>query len=278
MKIIKVKIDPPTKLIAEAFGSKEEPVLLDGGQGDAYLSGNIVLKPVEIIEELNWQAEILNDLSKVSDIRLIKFIESIYGAYVYEGYVAYHFLDGSHVRGKYKEKLQVSNKFHNLLKDIKKPEFLDIPRNSWSIANWVALDKKEFNYDKEFLDLYNQIKPHLKSLNLPNQIVHGDLSGNFLFDDILPPAIIDFSPAWAPNGFAEAIMLADAIVWENAQPEELEVFKEIPNIEQLAWRGVLTRIVEQAEHIKWFGKDKVSAVKEAMEFQKAIDYLKENFN
>lgn len=278
MKIIKAKIDPPTKLIAEAFGSTEEPTLLDGGQGFAYLSGNIVLKPVEIIEELNWQAQILDDLLKVSDIRLTKFIKSIYGTYVYKGYAAYSFLKGNQIKGKYKEKLEISSKFHNLLKDIKKPDFLGIPRNSWSTANWVALDEKEFNYDKEFLDLYNQIKPHLKPLNLPNQIVHGDLSGNFLFDNILPPAIIDFSPTWAPNGFAEAIMLADAIVWENVQPEELESFKEVPNIEQLAWRGVLTRIVEQAEHIKWFGKDKASAVKEAMEFQKAIDYLKENFS
>ena len=31
-----------------------------------------------------------------------------------------------------------------------------------------------------------------------------------------PPAIIDLSPAWAPAGMAEAIMLADVSTWERA--------------------------------------------------------------
>ena len=37
----------------------------------------------------------------------------------------------------------------------------------------------------------------------------------------------------------------------------------------------MRRILEQAEHIKWFGKPKEEAVKEARVFQKAIDFLKE---
>jgi hypothetical protein len=41
-----------------------------------------------------------------------------------------------------------------------------------------------------------------------------------LFDDQLPPAVIDFSPYWRPTAFASAIVVADALVWEGA-PDEL---------------------------------------------------------
>ena len=72
-------------------------------------------------------------------------------------------------------------------------------------------------------------------------------------------------------------MLADAIAWEDAEPDSLLPFRTIPNIEQFAWRGVLRRIAEQAEHITWFNKDKDQALAEAQVFQKAIDYLNDTF-
>jgi hypothetical protein len=37
-----------------------------------------------------------------------------------------------------------------------------------------------------------------------------------LFHDGLPPAIIDFTPYWRPVGYASAIVVADALVWEGA--------------------------------------------------------------
>ncbi|MGH2837223.1 MAG: hypothetical protein ACRDJY_02605 [Thermoleophilaceae bacterium] len=49
-----------------------------------------------------------------------------------------------------------------------------------------------------------------------DQLVHGDLSGNVLFEDGLPPAVIDFSPYWRPKGFASAVVAVDAVVWHEA--------------------------------------------------------------
>lgn len=270
-------IDPPTLETAKAFGSDVEPIPLQGGQGTSYVSGDIVLKPAGGKSGTEWRAEVFSNLPESSEVRFHRPIKSIHGTWEYGGYVAWTFLKGKHAKAQYDKKLKASHEFHKLLKGTQQPEGLKKPRGSWSTGNWVALGQKEFDYDQEFLDLYNQIKPHLKPLPEDRQLVHGDMSGNFLIDKILPPALIDFSGAWAPNGFAEGVMLADAITWENATPEELEVFKQVPNIEQMAWRGALTRIAEQAEHIKWFGKDKADAVEAAREFQKAIDYLNNNF-
>ena len=47
------------------------------------------------------------------------------------------------------------------------------------------------------------------------QIIHGDFGGNVLFHDTLPPCIIDFSPNIAPAKMAEAVIVSDAIAWQN---------------------------------------------------------------
>lgn len=268
-----IKTEPPTKEIAEAFGSDAKLVLLKGGQGTSYRSGNIVLKPLEG-EKDNWMPEIFKDLPAGKDVRFARPIKSTYGTWEYKDYIAWSYLEGEHMDGKqYDKKVPASIEYHRLLKDVPKPKFLETAHNSWSTADLVAWDKLAFDYDTEFMELYDQIKPHLKKLDLPCQLVHGDISGNFLIDSTLPPAVIDFSPAWAPNGFAEGIMLIDSITWENANPKDLDVFDAIPNIEQFAWRGILRRVAEQPEHIKWFGKNKAEAIGDARAFQKAIDFL-----
>lgn len=269
------RIHPPTKETAEAFGVFAEPVLLQGGQGTAYRAGDLVLKPVE--GEHSWVAELFLSLPESPHVRFARPIKSREGGWVYHGYVAWTFLNGKHTKGHYEQKLSASLAFHDLLINQKKPEFLGKADSSWSTADLVAIGKKEFEYDQEFMELYDQIKPHLKPLEVPYQLIHGDLSGNFLLHPGLPPAVIDFSPAWALTGFAEGIMLADAIVWEEAPLEELDVFKKVPNIKQLGWRGIIRRITEQAEHMHFFKKDKDQALEEARVFQRAIDLLSTDF-
>lgn len=68
-------------------------------------------------------------------------------------------------------------------------------------------------------------------------------------------------------------MFADAIAWEGADPKDLADFERLADFDQFAWRGALRRIAEQAEHIRWFGKDPGQALAEAKAFQKVIDYL-----
>ncbi|MBI4085687.1 MAG: hypothetical protein HY433_00350 [Candidatus Liptonbacteria bacterium] len=268
----------PIKSIAIAFGSTEESVLLKGGQGTAYRSGNIVVKPADGVEQSNWLADIFSRLPKSDNVRLAAPVRAITGEWIYEGFVAWTFLEGEHVNGDYEKKIDASLTFHNLIKNIEQPPFLESRKDSWAIADRAVWNAQEFDYDEEFLALIHQIAPKLKPLNLLSQLIHGDMSGNFLSHKTLSPALIDFSPAWAPNGFGEGIMLADAIAWENADLNSLEVFKKLPHIDQFAWRGTLRRILEQAEHIKYWGKSKESAVIDALEFQKTIDYLKENFS
>jgi uncharacterized protein (TIGR02569 family) len=75
------------------------------------------------------------------------------------------------------------------------------------------------------------------------QLVHGDLTGNVLFADGLPPAVIDFSPFWRPTGYASAIVVADALVWEGADASLLDAVAHIEGFDQLLVRALIMRAV-----------------------------------
>ncbi len=84
----------------------------------------------------------------------------------------------------------------------------------------------------------------LKPLSLPNQIIHGDLCGNILFHETLPPVVIDFSLDYRPREYAEAILIADSIAWENGGSEALALLP--PHSEQILLRACLFRLITKA--------------------------------
>jgi len=71
----------------------------------------------------------------------------------------------------------------------------------------------------------------------------GDLTGNVLFSDGLPPAVIDFSPYWRPIAFASAVVVADALVWEGADENLVEAVAHIERFDQFLLRALIYRAV-----------------------------------
>ena len=76
-----------------------------------------------------------------------------------------------------------------------------------------------------------------------SQLVHGDLTGNVLFHDALPPLVIDLSPYWRPPTFASAIVIADALVFEGASEDVVEPLLEDPAFPQYLLRALIYRAV-----------------------------------
>ncbi len=83
----------------------------------------------------------------------------------------------------------------------------------------------------------------LEPIAAPSQVIHGDLTGNVLFADPLPPAVIDLAPYWRPAEFATAIVVADALVWEGADIAELKPTTGTDRFGQFLVRAILYRIV-----------------------------------
>ena len=136
-----------------------------------------------------------------------------------------------------REVLQICRHFHT---DVRKvnfpmPDFLATRLNRFHEADLVTWDEKNLSsvgrVSQEVLAI---IEPTLRQIQrlkrpiptLPAQIIHGDLTGNILFDNAssIQPGIIDMTIYWRPAEYAEAIIVADGLVWHEQGRELLELY------------------------------------------------------
>jgi hypothetical protein len=58
--------------------------------------------------------------------------------------------------------------------------------------------------------------------------------------------VIDFSPYWRPVGFASAIVVGDALLWEGADESLLAAVSHVDSFPQLLLRALIYRAVVDA--------------------------------
>jgi uncharacterized protein (TIGR02569 family) len=239
-----VPIAPPSQVL-EAFGvAGHIPVALEGGEGTSWRAGDLVLKPADReVEEMAWQASIYRRI--VADgFRIAMLRPAGDGQLCVDGWCATEFVSGTQDPGRWLEIISVGARFHRALVGIPKPRFLDKRSRAWAIADrvaWAEIPCAEFSEVRHLPLLADSIRP----VEAPDQLIHGDLCGNVLFDDKLPPAIIDFSPYWRPASYASAIVIADALLWENADSQILNDVDHIDNFGQYLLRAIIFRLVSE---------------------------------
>jgi uncharacterized protein (TIGR02569 family) len=219
---------------------------MTGGRGLAWRVDDLVLKPADLApEELAWQAELLPTVD-ARDLRLSFPRRAAGGELVVDGWTAWSHLPGEHRAGRWVEVIDVGDRFHRALVGLDRPGFIAARTDPWAIGDRVA-------WGEAPVDPYLGV-PHvdrLAALRRPvdarSQLIHGDLTGNVLFADDLPPAVIDLSPYWRPTAFATAIVVADALVWEGADNSLLESVADVDDIDQMLVRALLYRIVAAVE-------------------------------
>jgi uncharacterized protein (TIGR02569 family) len=228
--------------VVSAFGAAGDPVPLEGGQGSSWLVDDLVLKPLDLGEpELAWQAEVLEAIRDDS-LRIAQPRRSRGGSLVVDGWCAWTRLAGRHESRRWREIIAAGERFHAALATVPRPDFLDERSDPWAVGDrvaWGELPAEEFGNVKHLPRLAAALHP----VEASSQLIHGDLTGNVLFDEGLPPAIIDFSPYWRPMAFASAIVVADALVWEGADERILEDVEHIAEFGQFLLRALIYRAV-----------------------------------
>ena len=152
------------------------------------------------------------------------------------------------------EIITVGERFHAALARVPRPEFIARYTDPWAIGDrvaWGELPLEEFMYVKHIPRLAAALRP----IEAPSQLIHGDLTGNVLFAEGLPPAIIDLAPYWRPTAFASAIVVGDALVWEGADEQLFAAVAHIERFEQfllraLIYRAVTDRLFREEEPIR----------------------------
>jgi uncharacterized protein (TIGR02569 family) len=235
---------PPPSFVLEAFGVSGSPVSLEGGQGSSWRVGGVVFKPLALDldeESLAWQAEVFAATAG-EGFRISLPLRAESGAFTVEGWCASEAVDGRHEERRWAEIIAVGERFHAALAGVPRPEFFAHRTDPWSVADrvaWGEVSAGEFMHVKHLPRMVSALKP----ISAPSQLVHGDLGSNVLFDDQLPPAVIDFSPRWRPPAFASAIVVADALVWEGADESVLDAVAHIENFSQYLVRALIFRAV-----------------------------------
>ena len=234
---------PPSRLVLDAFGAAgARPVPLSGGQDTSWLAAGLVLKPADLdLEELAWQARAYSQVS-CDGFRLARPRAAVGGSLCVDGWCATEYVAGRHEQRRWAEIIAVGERFHAALCAIPRPGFLDHRDSAWAISDRVAWGENPAS-DYQHVRHLPRLTAARRPVPAASQLIHGDLSGNMLFHDRLPPAIIDFSPYWRPAGYASAIVVADALAWEGADSQILGAVSHIDDFGQYLIRALIFRAV-----------------------------------
>jgi len=236
----------PTDAALAAFGARGDPVPLPGGRGTTWRAGDLVLKRADLApDEHAWQAEVLPTI-RTDGTRIPLPRRAIDGSLVVDGWAASTYLVGEHRAARWAEIIRIGERFHAALADLARPAFIATRTNPWSIGDRVAWGEAPV---EPYLGVphVGRLAEVLRPIDEPSQLIQGDLTGNVLFDDSLPPAVIDLSLYWRPTAFASAVVVADALVWEGADATLPRAVDHVDRFGQYLARALIYRLVAAVE-------------------------------
>lgn len=232
----------PSKVLS-AFNISGSGKPLLGGQNTSFIYGDVVIKPVENAEYYESIATIFSQLTP-SGYRISKPLKSLDGPFVVSGYAATRFEPGIDADEKVKAKLDVSTLLHE---DLKKLNISKLPEadDPWSKANNVLWRHHQLPslWSINTLTFFESLLGQLDEIDDPHQLIHGDLGGNVLFDEELPPLVIDFSPTMAPKKYADAIIVCDSIAWAGVDIQTLHLLKPLNSYIPYIKYAILFRVL-----------------------------------
>jgi uncharacterized protein (TIGR02569 family) len=210
----------PAQDVLDAFEARGEPEPLAGGTGRAWRVGELVLKPLDA--DVAWQHEVLATVEENG------FRVERPRAEIVDGWTAWTYVEGRHERGRWREIIDAGERFHAALPDLRPPARDD---NAWDVGDRVAWGELPY-------PAVDRLLAALEPVEDPPRLMHGDLTGNVLFHESLPPAIIDFAPYYRPPQYASAIVVADALCWEEAPAELADAVGRQYLLRALIYRAV----------------------------------------
>jgi uncharacterized protein (TIGR02569 family) len=231
----------PSSTVLRRFDASGRLEPLDGDR--AWKVGHRVLKPVDAeTSEIEWQAAALSKLAQ-DGYRLALPMPATDGSIVVEDWTAWPFLRGRYELGRWTDIIEVSRRFHAEVASLGKPRFIDERSHRWAIGDrvaWGDLADEPYRHIPFVADLRDSLRP----IHATDQLIHGDLAGNVLFAADEPPAIIDLALYWRPIAYAEAILVADALIWEGAGDDLFDYAKGThPDFGQFLARALIFRLV-----------------------------------
>jgi uncharacterized protein (TIGR02569 family) len=225
------------------FGLSGPVTPLPGGQGRSWRAGSAVLKPADMdAAAVAWQSQLLRGVDGHAAFRVSPPLPARDGRWVVSGWTAWRWEPGRRLPRHWPQIVQAGHHLHMALDGVPAPPWLADRADVWSIGDrvaWGELPFQRYAGAKHLAELVAALQP----VSGVPQLVHGDLTGNVLFATGRAPLIIDLSPYWRPPQFAAAVVVADALVFEGAGPDLVDVLGDDRDAVQYLLRALIYRMV-----------------------------------
>ena len=147
-------------------------------------------------------------------------------------------------------------------KHVERPTFLDLRTHAWARADRIAWGE-EPEADVAGAPFVANLLAARSAISDRAGIIHGDLTGNVLFDDSAAPAVIDFTAYWRPVQYSIAIVAVDATCFEGAPLSLLQTIDGSEQFAQHLVRALVFRIatdwLNHADHAHFAVYENVTA-------------------
>jgi hypothetical protein len=239
--------------ILRQFGLRARFDQLPGGSQPTFRAGSAVLKRIKETSLENnhspqlvqWIADFTTQV-EMRGFRLPQPIATTDGRWITDdGWTAWTFLDGQHATTRDIPRcIEGITALHQALHGIPKHPLMDDNRTPWGKAHQWCWGPPPPAVQQQLQPLVQQLYALRQPIQpSPAQLIHGDLNPeNILIAPGLFPAFLDFSPFWAPAGFALAIF-ANWIGPRRGDIAVLHYFEHIKDFKQLLIRAALRMLL-----------------------------------
>ena len=215
---------------AAAFGLTDPCIPLPGGAGTTVRCGACVLKPDHELREARFVQETMEALDPgAAPVRVPRVRRAPDGRTVVDGWIATEFIpDLRELRPDWAAIVGAGRRFHALLREIRPGTELAGRTHRWAVADRVAWDESDVALPSDAARVDGRLRHLCREVDEPPQLIHADLTGNVLVDPDGMPVVIDFSPYVRPASFATAVVVADALLWEGADLDVIDLLGTDP--------------------------------------------------
>jgi uncharacterized protein (TIGR02569 family) len=199
----------------------------------------VVIRPTGGGEEANWRADVLDHLEPTREFRVPRPIRATSEQWVVDGWEAWQWVPGAADETRVSDVVRAGDAFHRAIAGLGRPTFIDTSDDPWAEADRMAWEEKPLPADP----MLRRLAAEFRRVASPSQMIHGDLLGNVLFAEGMPPTIIDWAPYWRPVGLGTAIAVVDAVCWHGTPIESIPALGQgIAEWEQLLARALTFRM------------------------------------